>query len=289
MTNRKLNIILKEHSIWLNDHQTGERANLSGVDLSRTDLSGVNLSEADLSGATLIGATLIKTNLSGADLTGTNFKNANLASANLSGANLTKTQFHGAILTAANLHEANLSGANLSGANLVEAWLSRANLTAAYLYETNLGRANLSGANFNMAYLSEANLNGANISEARKLWMPQACPEEGQFICYKKACIYTKSYIFPDDYKIVKLLVPENAKRSSGTTRKCRCSEALVLDILNFDGTEANVDRVESMRDSSFVYEIGKTVSVENFDENRWHECAPGIHFFMNMIDAINY
>lgn len=264
MTKQKLDIILRGHSNWLNDPKTGKRANLSDVDLVRADFIGARLSGA---------------NLSRADLFGANFKRATLAGVNLSDADLTKTQFCGANLCGANLSRADLSEADLSGANLCGANLSGANLSG----------ANLSKTQFNKANLSEAITFGANISEAIKLYIPQACPEEGPFICYKKAGIYTNGYDYPDDYMIVKLLVPENAKRSSGTTRKCRCSEALVLDILNFDGTKANVDRVGSMHDSSFIYEIGKPVSVENFDENRWHECAPGIHFFMSIIEAINY
>lgn len=210
--------------------------------------------------------------LYGADLTGANLSGANLTGANLTGANLSGANLSGAIFKRANLSGAIFKRTNLSGADLVGA-----DLTGAYLYEANLEGANLFGAN----------LSGADLSGAIKLRVPQACPEEGQFICYKKACVYTKDNLCK--HKIVKLLVPENAKRSSGTTRKCRCSEALVLDILNLDGTKANIDHVGSMYDSSFVYKIGNKVSVENFDENRWHECAPGIHFFMSIDEARIY
>ena len=27
----------------------------------------------------------------------------------------------------------------------------------------------------------------------------------------------------------------------------------------------------------------------DNFDDDRWRECAPGIHFFMNKENALNY
>lgn len=210
--------------------------------------------------------------LYGADLTGANLSGANLTAANLPGANLSGVDLSGAIFKRANLCGANLSGTNLCGANLVGA---------------NLVGANLFGANFTGVNLFGANLYKANLSGTINLRVPQVCPEEGQFICYKKACIYTKDNLC--EHKIVKLLVPGNAKRSSGTTLKCRCSEALVLDILNLDGTKADVDHAGSMYDSSFIYKIGNTVSVENFDENRWRECAPGIHFFMSMNEAIIY
>ena len=65
--------ILAKHLAWLNGQTGGERANLSGANLSRADLSGANLSganlwQADLSGANLLGANLWQANLSGANL-----------------------------------------------------------------------------------------------------------------------------------------------------------------------------------------------------------------------------
>ena len=41
--------------------------------------------------------------------------------------------------------------------------------------------------------------------------------------------------------------------------------------------------------DSSFVYTIGETVEVKDFDINRWDECAPGIHHFITREEAVKY
>ena len=98
------------------------------------------------------------------------------------------------------------------------------------------------------------------------------------FIGFKKASGY-----------IVVLEIPEDAKRLSATGRKCRCSKAKVLEIQNIDGAKANVTKVASGYDSNFVYEVGKTVSVDNFCDDRWQECSPGIHFFINRQEAVNY
>jgi len=65
---------LKMHLTWLQDNSTGERANLSGANLSGADLFGANLSGANLSGADLFGANLSRANLSGADLFGADLK-----------------------------------------------------------------------------------------------------------------------------------------------------------------------------------------------------------------------
>ena len=104
-----------------------------------------------------------------------------------------------------------------------------------------------------------------------------ACPEEGSFIGYKKA-----------DGCIVKLLILKDAKRSSATTVKCRCSKAKVLEIREIQ-TDKLLDSVSSDYDIDFVYKVGEVVSVDDFDDNRWSECSTGIHFFMNRENALNY
>ena len=167
---------------------------------------------------------------------------------------------------------ADLSGANLSGADLWRADLSGADLRGADLSGADLWRADLSGANLWRADLRGADLSGANLS------CPICCPEEGEFIGFKKASNY-----------IIKLKITEDAKRCSATGRKCRCSEALVLSITQLDGTPSGLNEVKSSYDASFIYRIGEKVSVDNFDDDRWKECAPGIHFFITRQEAVDY
>ena len=140
-------------------------------------------------------------------------------------------------------------------------------------------RANLRNADLREANLSNADLSGAYISEDTKIDYPIACPETGSFIGYKKA-----SYGY-----IVKLQICKNARRSSATTKKCRCSKALVLAIENIDGSDSGLQKIASDFDHCFIYRIGEIVEVLDFDDNRWHECAPGIHFFTDRQDAVAY
>ena len=86
----------------------------------------------------------------------------------------------------------------------------------------------------------------------------------------------------------MELEIPEDAKRVSATTRKCRCNKAKVLRILNRDRTVADITEVRSDYDSSFVYKVGEIVSVDNFNEYRWDEYSTGIHFFINFQEAVN-
>ncbi|MFB5454949.1 DUF5758 domain-containing protein [Enterococcus avium] len=104
------------------------------------------------------------------------------------------------------------------------------------------------------------------------------CPEEGSFIAYKKA-----------KGLVVKLLIPDDAKRSSATSRKCRCDKAKVLEIMQPDKTTSNQTSVPSNYDPDFVYEVGKTVMVSDFEEDRFVECAAGIHFFITFDEAKKY
>ena len=196
----------------------------------------------------------------------------------LCGVDLRDADLYGADLRNADLHGANLCGANLCGANLCGADLRCANLCDADLHGANLCGADLHGAD-----LRDADLRGAkNVDSVQwsiySAFYPLQCPESGSFVGYKKASDH-----------IVKLEICEDALRSSATSRKCRCSKARVLAIQNIDGSLSDHTKVASDYDPNFVYELGKIVSVDNFDTDRWNECATGIHFFITRDEAVKY
>ena len=256
--------ILDKHAAWLRGEPEGVKADLTGANLTGADLTGANLTGADLSKADLSGANLYEANLSWAKLLRTNLSGANLSKANLSGANL--------------------SGANLSGANLVGADLSRTHLPGA-----DLSKANLSGANLSKANLSKANLSGADLSKALNIdtlswdsntaFYPLQCPETGTYTAYKKA-----------NNLIVELEIPYDALRSSATSRTCRASKAKVISITDLAGRPAG-DRVLSdyAHSPKIEYIVGQTIEIPNFDTNRWHECAPGIHHYITREEAVKH
>jgi uncharacterized protein YjbI with pentapeptide repeats len=248
------------------------RANLCEADLQGVNLQGVILQDVDLSFSNLQGA-----NLQGAILQGAYLQGTNLQDANLQGACLQDSNFKGANLQDANLQGANLQYANLQGSNLRDAELQCVNLQGAELI-----CANLQGAKLQCVNLQGADLQGSDIKniiyDATTAFLFSNCPSEGSFIGWKKC-----------GNLIVKLRVTENAKRSSATTLKCRCSEAEVIEIQNIDGTKATLTQVCSDYDSKFIYKVGKIVKVTNFDENRWAECSSGIHFFISRDMAVKY
>lgn len=220
----------------------------------------VNLTYVDLSHLSIDSVDFMNVDLSHANLSYSIFYRCNFSNANLKGVNLAMTA-----LSCNNLSDANLSYANLKKANIVGTILKGTNLT-----EANLSYANLSYANLNEAVLT--NVKGLN----------NQCPKKGSFIGWKKC----HSNIGPC---IVKLEIPADAKRCSGTTNKCRCSKAKVLEIQNLKGNKTNVKIATSAYDRQFKYHVNNIVEEPNFDDRFWVECSNGIHFFMNREDTVNY
>ena len=199
----------------------------------------------------------------------------------LYGANLSDADLHGADLSYADLSDANLRYADLSDADLRYADLSDADLYGADLCGANLCGANLYGANLSDVNLSDANCVKLSLAKISIL------PDEGDIIGWKKA--WTDNEMSPTPV-IVKLLIPADAQRSNATGRKCRASKARVLDLQDKQGNSLPSDTTAySSYDTDFTYKKGETVHVEDFDTNRWNECAPGIPFFITRIEAAEY
>jgi hypothetical protein len=189
------------------------------------------------------------------------------------GANLRGANLYGADLYSANLRDANLYGADLYGANLRGANLRGANLYGANLRDANLRDANLRGANLYGADLYGANLYGALNISSIAIARLQFIPTHGSFVGWKKCA----------NGVIVKLWIAKSAKRSHGTGRKCRASKVKVAEVF---GAEFGV----SMYDSTVIYRKGEEITPANgWGEDRWKECAPGIHFFITREEAEAY
>ena len=167
----------------------------------------------------------------------------------------------------ADLRDANLCGADLRGANLCDA---------------NLRGADLCGANLCDANLCDADLRDANLRGAKNIpYIPMTCPDKGSFIGWKKSA----------EGIIIKLFIPDDAKRTSGTGRKCRSDKVKVLEFQNINGDPiTNIDTVSSWYDMKFRYKVGEIIVPKYpFEEDRFKECASGIHFFINREEAVNY
>lgn len=168
---------------------------------------------------------------------------------------------------------------DIKGFESMRANLRDSNLDGANLNDADLSRADLRGANLSCADLYGANLSCADLRDAKNIpYIPLECPSEGSFIGWKKI-----------DKILIKLEIPEDARRSSATTKKCRCDKAKVLGFYDLNSTELNIDKIINHRYNMCEYRKGEMVYPDSFDENRWNECSHGIHFFINKQDAINY
>ena len=121
-------------------------------------------------------------------------------------------------------------------------------------------RANLAGA-----YLAGAKNADFAIAQTRIL-------PEGDLIGWKK-CMQDV---------IVKLRIPEAAKRSHAFGRKCRAEYADVVEVI---GADVGI----SKHDGSTEYRVGQRVIPDRFDENWAEECSSGIHFFITRLEAEAY
>ena len=202
---------------------------------------------------------------------------------------LTCVDLKGSDLQGSHLRLANLIGADLSNANLRNVNLQYADLSEANLTNTDLSCADLRGTNcehaiFKGAKCENTNFNHANLQHVINApYIPMACPEKGEFVGWKRA-----KCSFHDGEYIVKLLIPADAKRSSATTNKCRCSNAKVLKIYEiWTGKEVNM--VINSNYNRTIYKVGEYVYPDYFDDDRWYECSHGIHFFMTEEEALDY
>lgn len=151
------------------------------------------------------------------------------------------------------------------------------NLECAVLRYADMAGCNLAGANLYGAVLEYANLENV-VADNNTKWFHLHCPEKGAFLGYKK-CF---------NNRLVQLLIPADAKRTSATLPSCRCSKAKVLTIKSFDYKE-NYKEAWSWVDENFVYRVGEWVEVKDFNEDRWMDSTTGIHFWLTREEAKNY
>ena len=164
--------------------------------------------------------------------------------------------------------------------NSVKDVLAEAVKANANLYGANLRGADLCGADLRGASLREADLRGANLrgaslygaKNAEHVFAQTYILPEGSILGWKKCA----------DNVIVKLRIPEEAKRSNATGRKCRAEYADVLEVV---GAKEGI----SSHNNEVVYRAGERITCDKWDDNRWEECSGGIHFFITRIEAENY
>ncbi len=201
-------------------------------------------------------------NLEYFDLSNMDFSYSNFINVNLKGVNFTNSNLENSLLDDCNLEEVKFVNANLQNASMRRA---------------NLRSSNISGANLYASILEDAQLENIIYNENTKFFRLY-CPEKGAFFAYKKAL----------NNRLIKLLIPGDAKRVSATRNCCRCDKAKVLEISDFENKKY-YDEAWSTVAEDFCYKLGEWVYAENFNEDRWYDSTGGIHFWMTKEEAKKY
>lgn len=116
------------------------------------------------------------------------------------------------------------------------------------------------------------------------------CPRYDKIIGYKILRTVKRDKYLMHKYLLATLEIPAGVKRSSSIGNKCRCEYAKVLSIVDCDGAAYDCgSSTMCITGEEILYVVGEYVYADSFDENRFHECAPGIHFFMTPEEAWDY
>ena len=228
------------------------RGNFANMDLRGIDFTGLNLSEADFRGADLEGASFIDAILVGANLEGANLKNTDFSCANAWGANFNETNCQNALFLSANLTEASFEGANLDGASFAQA-----NLTEASLEDANIITAELDNT----------------------IGIYPVCPTHGSFTGWTLA----------EDSKgndfLIKVMIPWQAKRSSGTTRKCRTSKLYIDKIFTINGED--VPKSFRLKNRDIKTTAGESLVDSDFEIDRFKVSSTDLYFWISKEEAL--
>lgn len=200
--------------------------------------------------------------------------------------------FYQANCSKAVFNYANLKSCHFIEANLSEAQFRKTIITSSQFFSANLTKAFF--ADIDCGHMEDANFDNACIGDnVTNIKYHMICPEEGAFVAWKKAIWVKDSHT--KEGVLVKLQIPANAKRSSGTGRKCRASAVKVLGFYDMNDNKLPADiKVRAWYNDTFIYTVGKTVKSlslgePDFNTNRWNECSAGIHFFMTKQEAKDY
>lgn len=190
----------------------------------------------------------------------------------------------------ADFSEMTLGGVDLRGALLFGADFHGANLFGACLVNANLSRADLTGTSFKGAILHNTYMRGA-VGDPQ---IPIACPDTGSFIAWKR-CVRITADMTSDSMHgwknsvIVKLLIPEDARRTSNQMGECRADKAVVLEMQSLDGEVLPDKAALSIYDKSTPYVVGETVYAKGYTGERFTQWTPGIYFYITRQEAVDY
>ena len=206
----------------------------------------------------------------GLDLSGRDMRCLDLSRATFDSCNLRGTDFSGSKMDNVAFYNNTLVGMKLCGCKARGCSFRFQDMTD----------IDLRGANIYASVLEDAINQDKVITDEETQWYKMRCPEEGEAFIAWKCCT---------DLRVVMMLVPRDAKRCMATMETGRASKVKVLKITSIDESE-NFTWAQSTVDPDFYYEVGKWLEPANgFQEDRWKDSSPGIHFFLDRQQCVDY
>ncbi|MBR0373875.1 MAG: pentapeptide repeat-containing protein [Mogibacterium sp.] len=206
----------------------------------------------------------------GIDISGWDMTGLNLSWATFENCNLRGTDFSGSKLDHVAFYNNDIRDMKLRGC------LARG---CSFRFQDMTG-IDLSGANIYSSVLEDATNQDKVIIDDNTKWYKMRCPEVGQAFIAWKCCT---------DLRVVMMLVPADAKRCMSTLETGRAAKVKVLKITSIDESES-FTWAQSTVDPDFYYEVGKWLEPANgFQEDRWKDSSPGIHFFLDRQQCVDY
>lgn len=274
--------VLELHKTWCEQHRSdGSKSNMI-ADFSNCELMSLDFSDKMLDFAIFDNAIIAESKFNKTSLRFASFKGATIAdvhfvecdckAAELMCSSISYTEIKDCIFTAASFKLARISYTRIKNTNFDYAFFKAAEFQCGYMVDCDLNESDIAHTYFH----------GLSVKDAKNIpHVGMKCPSHGSFIAWK-ACKHRRKNV------IVKLLIPEDAKRISFTSLKCRADKAVVLEIQDADGNKLDFKTARSLMDPSFVYTVGGTVYPEHpLNEDRFEECSSGIHFFVDRDIAV--
>lgn len=279
---------------------------LNVPDLCDLDLSKVNLSSLDFSFITLKNI-----NFNGSALSYAVFSHAFIVDCTFNDTNMSHAIFHNTHILGCKF-----CNSNLQTSAFIDCTIRNNSFNAAIFAPATKfvgGRLEFNEFTNIINAIQNSNLFDITVlsNNLPKSAYTSICPSHGGFIGWKvvKSAIPSHNgevIHFKIHPVLIKLYIPADAKRSSSTTIKCRCDKAKVLEMYTitfiraFNKAELSKYTDGNSIDSPFKsyeahrtiftkYTKGEYVYPDSFDGDRWNECSHGIHFFTDILSAINY
>lgn len=231
---------------------------------------------------------VLNNNFENIDLRGWNFTRQNLTGANFAGANLEGACFIDAILVDTNLEGANLKNTDFSCVNAWSANFNNTNCKDALFLSANLTEASFEGADLEGASFAQANLTEASLEDAQNIDLAEfdktvgiypVCPMEGSFTGWTLA----------EDSKgndfLIKAMIPWQAKRSSGTTRKCRTNKLYIDKIFTINGED--VPKSFRLKNRDIKTSVGESLVDSDFEIDRFKVSSTDLYFWISKEEAL--